>query len=89
MFNKRRSELQIIEDILNLSRNGAKKTEILYQSNMNFSQLKNYLSVLLKNDILKENIITNNNGKFNKIYTTTKKGNNLLEDINKINLYFE
>lgn len=89
MFNKRRCELQIIEDILNLSRTGAKKTEILYQSNMSFSQLKNYLSVLLENNIIEENIVTNNNGKYNKFYKTTQKGNNLLDDINKIMAYFE
>ena len=29
-FNKRRSEIQIISDILYLSQDGAKKTEILY-----------------------------------------------------------
>lgn len=37
MANKRRSEIQIIGEILDLSKNGAKKTEILYQNNMSFS----------------------------------------------------
>ena len=51
MFNKRRSEIQIIGEILELSRYGAKKTEILYQSNMSFTQLQNYLSFLLEKNI--------------------------------------
>lgn len=84
LFNKRRSEIQIIGDILALSKNGAKKTEILYQSNMNFSQLQNYLSHLLEKDILEESFITNDNGIKSKVYVTTEKGNELLEDINKL-----
>ena len=89
MFNKRRSEIQIISDILCLSKNGAKKTEILYKNNMSFSQLNNYLSVLLDKNIIEEIITQNNNGKYNKIYRTTENGNDLLDDINKIMMYFE
>ena len=89
MFNKRRSELQIIGEILHLSQNGAKKTEILYRNNMSFTQLQNYLSFLLEKNILQEHLIPSKNGIQNKLYTTTELGNNLLKDINKIKLYFE
>ena len=89
LFNKRRSEIQIIGEILDLSKNGAKKTEILYQSNMNFSQLQNYLSYLLEKDILEESFITNDNGIKSKIYVTTEKGSDLLDEINKLYTYFE
>jgi len=89
LFNKRRSEIQIIGEILDLSKNGAKKTEILYQSNMNFSQLQNYLSHLLEKDILEESFITNDNGIKSKIYVTTEKGSDLLDEINKLYTYFE
>ena len=34
---KRRSEIEIIGEILQLTKDGAKKTEILYKSNMSFS----------------------------------------------------
>lgn len=89
MFNKRRSEIQIIGKILDLSQNGAKKTEILYQSNMSFSQLENYLTHLLEKDVMKENIVQNGNGAYNKVYVTTEKGKDLLGHINKLFTYFE
>ena len=89
MFTKRRSEIQIIAEILDLSQEGAKKTELLYKNNMNFTQLQNYLTFLIKNDIMKEEVIPNTNGGASKLYTTTEKGDNLLEDINKILTYFK
>ena len=88
MFNKRRSEIQIIGDILDLSKEGAKKTEILYRSNMSFSQLQDYLSYLIEKDIIEEIIVANDNGTVGKTFINTEKGNSLLEDINKILLYF-
>jgi predicted transcriptional regulator len=86
---KRRSEIEIIGEILDLSRNGAKKTEILYQSNMSFTQLQQYLSFLLDKDIIQESIIESDNGKSSKIYINTEKGNQLLEKINNLYVYFE
>jgi len=86
---KRRSEIEIIGEILDLSKDGAKKTEILYQSNMSFTQLQHYLSFLMEKDIIKENIIEIDNGKSSKIYINTEKGNHLLEEINKLYSYFE
>ncbi len=89
LFNKRRSEIQIIGNILDLAKHGAKKTEILYQSNMSFSQLKNYLSCLLEKDLIEEGTVLNDNGITSKMFTNTEKGNNLLEDIRKVMIYFE
>ncbi len=86
---KRRSEIEIIGEILDLSKEGAKKTEILYQSNMSFSQLQHYLSFLLEKNIVEENNIISDNGRSIKIYVTTEKGNNLLEKINNLYTYFE
>ena len=88
MFNNRRSEIEIIRDILSISNNGAKKTEILYRVNLSFNQLKNYLYYSLEKDIIEMKIIENN-GNNNKIYHTTNKGKKLLLDINKTLSYFE
>jgi len=88
MVNRRRSELDIINEILKLSSNGAKKTEILYQGNLSYSQLQNYLLFLIEKDILEEKIIQKDNGKC-KIYIRTKKGDSLLENINKTLSYLE
>ena len=89
MFNKRRSEIQIIGNILDLTKDGAKKTEILYQSNMSFSQLQSYLTSLLEKDLVEEGTVLNGNGITAKMFINTEKGNNLLEDIQKIMIYFE
>ena len=78
MLNNRRSELDIVVDILNLSKDGANKTSILYKTNLSYSQLKNYLSILLEKDILKE-VMVEQNGRDLKHYKTTSKGLNLLE----------
>jgi len=88
MVNRRRSELDIINEILKLSRKGAKKTEILYQGNLSYSQLQNYLLFLLEKNILEEQIINKENGQ-SKIYKITKKGDDLLEDIGKTLSYFK
>ena len=89
MLENRRSGIEIVGEILRLSCNGARKTEILYQGNFSHTQLQNYLSILLEKDILEEKIFRNNNGNSYTIYQTTDKGNNLLADINKILTYFE
>ena len=89
MFNKRRSEIQIIETILDLTKNGAKKTEILYQSNTSFSQLQSYLSFLIEHNMIKENIQETEGKSSRKLYVTTDKGNSLLKDINNLYTYFK
>ena len=89
MFNKRRSEIQIIGQILDLSKNGAKKTEILYQNNMSFTQLQNYLSFLLEKDFIEESSVFTGNGVHSKVFINTDKGNELLGEINKILTYFK
>jgi len=88
MVNRRRSELDIINQILSLSQNGAKKTEILHQGNLSYSQLQNYLIFLLEKDILEEQVVKKDKGHF-KIYKNTKKGDNLLENIKVTLSYFE
>ena len=88
MVNRRRSELDIISEILRLSRNGAKKTEILYQGNLSYSQLQSYLVFLIEKEILEEQVVKKENGHF-KIYKNTKKGENLLENIKQTLSYLE
>jgi len=82
-LNNRRSEIEIISKILHLSKNGARKTEILYQGNLSYMQLQSYLSYLIEKNILEEKEIKDN-GSSHKSYITTEKGCNLLSDIQKI-----
>ena len=87
LVNSRRSEFDIISEILKLSRDGARKTEILYQGNLSYTQLQNYLFFLIDKGIIEEKQVGNGNGGTNKVYMITEKGNNLLSDINKIMSY--
>ena len=87
MVNKRRSELQIMEEILDYTRDGAKKTEILYQSNTNFAQLEEYLHFLMDKDLLKEKHVANNSGSQSRLFFTTKKGHDFLKDVGKVYTY--
>ena len=83
MFNNRRSELEIIEEILSLSQDGVRKTEILYQVNLSHLQLKKYLSVLQQKEMLMTKAYRSNGSNGFLEYQTTPKGMKFLSDINK------
>ena len=88
MVNNRRSEIEIIGEILRLSSNGAKKTELLYQGNFSYLQLQGYLSFLIEKEILEEAEIKNN-GSLTKGYRTTEKGLLFLQDVKKVLAYLD
>ena len=62
---KKRESEDIYRDILQLTRNGAIKTRIVYGANLNFKIVKGYLSKLLSLGLLEES---------RKGYWTTEKG---------------
>ena len=45
--NRRRSDIEIIADMLEVGENGAGKTEIMYSANMSYSQIQKYLGYLM------------------------------------------
>jgi len=49
---RRRNDLDIVADILQVARDGAKKTRIVYQANLNFKIVKGYLERLIGNGML-------------------------------------
>ena len=71
---KRRDRLYIISEILTIAKGGCLKTQIMYRANLSFAQLNEYLSFLIKMDLLK---IKNENRK--NTYRTTAKGEKYLE----------
>lgn len=72
-FNrKNRSSVDIIANILEISKSGAKKTRIMYLANLSFDQLKKYLKFLIDKELLEYNPI-------NKKYKTTSKGSEFLK----------
>ncbi|MEJ2272646.1 MAG: winged helix-turn-helix domain-containing protein [Candidatus Bathyarchaeota archaeon] len=72
--HKRRDRLYIIAEILRIAQDGCLKTQIMYRANLSFAQLNDYLSYLIKMDLLK---VQNQNKK--KIYVTTINGEKYLE----------
>ncbi len=58
---------------------GAIKTHVVYQSNLNFKTVEPYLDLLVKNNLLEVQ-----HGK-KKLYETTKKGENLLKAMDSVN----
>jgi predicted transcriptional regulator len=74
----KRSRQEIISQILEICINGASKTKIVYQANLNFRTVNPYLELLIKNDLIivnEERVI---------LYETTPEGLRLLEDIKQI-----
>jgi predicted transcriptional regulator len=45
-INRRRSDIEIIGDMLKIGKNGAGKTQIMYGVNMSYSQIQKYLGFL-------------------------------------------
>lgn len=70
---KYRSRTEIVSEILELGKgDGITKTRIMYGASLSFSQLKEYLSLLLYNGMLTYNKTTNR-------YRTTTKGLDFLK----------
>ena len=67
-----RGWLEIIEFILSLCENGARKTHVMYRCNLNSKQIKEYLNFLLECEML-EKIQERLNSK-RYIYKTTELG---------------
>lgn len=67
--SKRRDKLGIIAEILEISKEGTLKTQIMYRANLSFAQLNEYLKFMLKTGLLKKFRI---NGK--DVYSATEKG---------------
>jgi predicted transcriptional regulator len=74
---KYRSRTEIVCNILDATNGGATKTKIMYAAFLSYGQLKEYLSVLIDN-----NLIEYNNG--TQTFKTTEKGLNLLKIHNEM-----
>jgi len=66
----RRGAIRILADMLVVACRGAKKTDIVYKTNLNFKVAKRYLDFLL----LKGLITADNFHSGRKVYRTTEKG---------------
>jgi predicted transcriptional regulator len=67
-MSRKRSSYEISADILKVALRGARKSHIVYQANLNFAIIKDYLHDLIRSGLLRGPM----NGR--KLYTTTQKG---------------
>jgi len=52
VVGRRRSNIEIIADMLRVGENGAGKTEIMYTANMSYSQIQRYLDYLVNHGFI-------------------------------------
>ena len=74
---KYRSRTEIVSSILDAANGRATKTKIMYKAFLSYSQLKEYLSVLIENNLLEYLEGT-------RTFRTTEKGLNFLKMHNEI-----
>jgi predicted transcriptional regulator len=79
-MNRRRSNIEIIADMLKVGENGAGKTEIMYSANMSYAQIQKYLGFLLSHGFIDKVKV----GNPVVTYRLTEKGGELLRNINSI-----
>jgi predicted transcriptional regulator len=76
----KRDKLEIIQSILLICKNGAKKTEIVYKANLNFKNAEVYLKWLIDREMIVKD------GKFFKI---TSKGSELLSNLQSASKFMD
>jgi len=78
-----RSRIQIAADILEIAKNGSRKTRIMYLGNLSFDLLQKYLDMLVNFGLLEAR------GGSEKSYVATEKGRHFLEDYRELRRYSE
>ena len=74
---KYRSRTEIVSNILEAANGGVTKTKIMYKAFLSYNQLKEYLSILIENNLIEYLEGT-------QTYKTTEKGLNLLKIHNEM-----
>jgi predicted transcriptional regulator len=78
----KRSRHEILSKILKICLNGASKTRIVYQANLNFRTVNPYLQTLIKNNLIEA---CQGEHRERVMYRTTSEGANLQETMNQVN----
>ncbi|MDF2737905.1 MAG: hypothetical protein K0S93_1764 [Nitrososphaeraceae archaeon] len=74
---KNRSRTEIVSMILEAANGGATKTKMMYNAFLSYNQLKDYLSILIENNLIEYLEGT-------RTFKTTEKGLNLLKMHNEM-----
>ena len=78
--SRRRSDIEIMADMLKVGENGAGKTEIMYSANMSYSQIQKYLGYLMGQGFIDKIKM----GNPSVTYQVTDKGLKLLQLIGSV-----
>jgi len=76
---KRRDRLYILAEILDIAKDGSLKTQIMYRANLSFTQLNEYLDLLLS-----MKLVGTVEAKEKTVYKTTPKGLQYLQNYKEI-----
>jgi predicted transcriptional regulator len=75
-MNGRRSDIEIIAEVLRLAEGGAGQTRIMYGSNLNYGRLRDYLAFLVARGLIS---VARDHQRVQ--YTTTDKGKRILDQV--------
>ena len=78
--NRRRSNIEIIAEMLKVGENGAGKTKIMYNANLSYTQIQRYLGFLTSQGFINKMEL----GNPSVTYRVTDNGLKLLESINTL-----
>lgn len=76
--------MQIAAEIIEIAKEGSRKTRIMYQGNLSFELLRRYLDFLTKSGLLK----VQERGE-DRMYVATEKGRRFLEEFRDLQRYSE
>lgn len=79
-INHRRSNIEIIAEMLKVGENGAGKTKIMYNANLSYTQIQKYLGFLMGQGYIDKMEM----GNPSVTYQITENGIKLLESINSL-----
>jgi predicted transcriptional regulator len=79
-MNQRRSNIEIISEMLRIGANGAGKTEIMYSANMSYSQIQKYLKFMMAQGLIHKVEV----GNPSIAYQVTEKGHGLRQSIEMV-----
>jgi predicted transcriptional regulator len=79
-MNQRRSNIEIISEMLRIGASGAGKTEIMYSANMSYRQIQKYLKFMIAQGLIDKLEIGNPSVE----YVVTEKGHGLRQSIETV-----
>lgn len=81
---KRRDRHEIVAEILKTALKGQIKTHIMYRARLSYSQINEYLPLLVERGFL-ENVKVSRIGQRSTVYKTTSKGLDFIENLELLN----